>query len=461
MPKTKAHLRSSRRIPSLRDSEIDHEISLVDHSAPTPIIEEPRALTPETANNIDHSTSQQPLLAPESRAPSTQPPETEASQPSNGADTEAGPSSEQDTLQASVKDAGATIIAGEEPTRKENGIKKDPSSKKRHARQKSKEPETAIDILYENERGGFLCGIPLFSSAALGNLDPPPWTNFCHKPSPTDINTAQVPDPSWEWAWPEWRVNHDDSIQSDSDGWEYSFMFAKKFSWHGPKWYSSFVRRRTWIRRRIKKGFGYQANDPHLMNPDYFSVNPAKEAKRMSSGPKIVRASQDTSRRSVDTEDGAEAEADITDVDKLMAVLRRKRIDREKLEVVENYIENCSDDLHRLQDHMHEIMAGFIFQASRKLLLSRLIKLHDETVEKDQKGKSPATRQKAENLVEAIKHADEEVRRLEYWSDIKGMAESGESRGAVECGKGWGQGWEGLDKSGPEGVGVKAEGKLP
>jgi hypothetical protein len=38
--------------------------------------------------------------------------------------------------------------------------------------------ETAIDILYENERGGFLCGIPLFSSQALGGLDPPAWSKL-------------------------------------------------------------------------------------------------------------------------------------------------------------------------------------------------------------------------------------------------------------------------------------------
>lgn len=36
--------------------------------------------------------------------------------------------------------------------------------------------ETAIDILYENERGGFFCGVGLFASAALGGLDPTPWS---------------------------------------------------------------------------------------------------------------------------------------------------------------------------------------------------------------------------------------------------------------------------------------------
>ncbi|KAI6092195.1 hypothetical protein F4821DRAFT_158997 [Hypoxylon rubiginosum] len=457
MPKTKAHLRSSRRVASLKDNDIDHEISLVDHSTPS---EEPRALTPETdsnENNIDHSPSNQPLIPSENRPPSTQP-ETEADQPSNGAATaaatEAGPSSEQDIPDAPTEETGAPV-AGKEPAAKENGVQETLGNKKRHSR-RPKEPETAIEILYENQRGGFLCGIPLFSSAALGNLDPPPWTNFVHKTSPTDIHTAQVPDPSWEWAWPEWRVNYDEATQADSDGWEYSFMFSKKFSWHGPKWYSSFVRRRTWIRRRIKKGVGYQANGT-IMGPDYFSVVPSKDAERGSvGGLRALRASHETRRNSRDSGrgDGDEdvARANITTTDELMKVLRRSRIDRERLEAAQNHIENCSDELQDLQNHMHEIMALFVFQASRKLLLTRLIQLHDDEADTKQKGKSTVSQQKADNLAEAIKHADEEVRRLEYWSDIKGMAESGASRGAVDCDSGWDHGWEGLDNSGPKGV---------
>ncbi|KAI1762620.1 hypothetical protein GGR53DRAFT_413030 [Hypoxylon sp. FL1150] len=465
MPKTKAHLRSSRRIPSLKDSEIDHEISLVDHSTPP---EEPRPLTPETDNNdndIRHSPSNQPLIPSESHPPSTQPEtETEGAPFSNGvaavaADaSEAGPSS---VLHAPTEET-RTPIAGKETTAKENGVQSALGSKRRRSRHR-KEPETAIEILYENQRGGFLCGIPLFSSAALGNLDPPPWTNFAHKPSPTDIRTAQVPDPSWEWAWPEWRVNHDEDAPADSEGWEYSFMFAKVFSWHGPKWYSSFVRRRTWIRRRIKKGFGYQANGA-IMGPDYFSVVPSKDAERGSvGGQPTLCASHETRRKSRDAGQGNEGESVtkliITTTDELMVVLRRSRIDRERLEAAENYIDNCSDELQDLHNHMHEIMAMFVFQASRKLLLTRLIQLHDDEADTKKKGKSTTTQQKADNLAEAIKHADEEVRRLEYWSDIKGMTESGASRGAVDCGAGWDQGWEGLDKSGPKGI--REEGELP
>ncbi len=38
--------------------------------------------------------------------------------------------------------------------------------------------ETEIDILYENERGGFLCGSALFSAKALGGLDATPWSEL-------------------------------------------------------------------------------------------------------------------------------------------------------------------------------------------------------------------------------------------------------------------------------------------
>jgi hypothetical protein len=52
-------------------------------------------------------------------------------------------------------------------------------------------------------------------------------------------------------------------------------------------------------------------------------------------------------------------------------------------------------------------------------------------------------------LKAALKHADEEVRKLAYWSDVKQMAENGESRGAVDGEKGWQNGWQGVDQSGP------------
>lgn len=56
------------------------------------------------------------------------------------------------------------------------------------------ERETAIDILYENERGGFLCGIALFSGRALGGLDPPAWSKLTlHPRNMATRNADQLP----------------------------------------------------------------------------------------------------------------------------------------------------------------------------------------------------------------------------------------------------------------------------
>src|ERR1700753_615986 len=81
----------------------------------------------------------------------------------------------------------------------------EPSSPPEPSRENT--PQSAIDILYENQRGTFLCGLPFFSSASLLNFDPPPWVTETHAPSAVDITNAQVPDPSWEWDWKTWYVD--------------------------------------------------------------------------------------------------------------------------------------------------------------------------------------------------------------------------------------------------------------
>lgn len=308
-----------------------------------------------------------------------------------------------------------------------------------------------IDLLYENERGGFLCGVPLFSSLALGNLDPMPWTNAYHKTSPTDIHTAQVPDPTWEWAWPEWRVHHHHDV--DEGGWEYSFMFSKRFSWHGPQWWNSFVRRRVWIRKRVKRKLGITSSrgtNAHMLNADYFSVRPASERSRSGSGTRTGTSPAGSGASGVsDTETAFDVLKErIGDVESLLYVLRRARIDREKIEAVETYLDQGTD-LAELQGRMHDIMRIFIFQTSRKLMLTHLTRLLGDTVEELQKGESPELEGRRAHLEGAVRCADEEVGRLAYWSDIKDMVEGGESVNAVAEGGGWGGEWEGVDQSGP------------
>lgn len=155
-----------------------------------------------------------------------------------------------------------------------------------------------------------------------------------------------------------------------------------------------------------------------------------------------------------------------------MKVLRICRIDREKMEAVESFIKHGGEELHYLTkpEHMHEIMNMFIFQASRRILLARLMKEFEESGgEVDEGNKeegdeiegdsaSMKHRQRAKNLEAALKAADEEVKRLEYWSDVRRMAEKGETIGAVDDEKGWDGNWEGLDGSGPKDA--KFDGKV-
>ncbi|KAI1123964.1 hypothetical protein F5Y10DRAFT_250719 [Nemania abortiva] len=474
----KARVRSSRRAPPLTDKDIDHEINLVDRDD-SPSSRDPQSPSLQSSQSSQlatQSTSDQPLDRPESQAPLTQEASESRKQSENG-EPEAGPSRapringppghddvESSSLGGGGGGGGSGVAQNSKPERPTGRLSIGSRGSKGHPHQ-LEEPETEIDILYENQRGGFLCGIPLFSSAALGNLDPPAWTNFAHKPSPTDIHTAQVPDPSWQWAWPDWRINHDDQIQADGDGWEYSFMFSKKFSWHRPKWYNSFVRRRAWIRRRVKIQIGYQTMDEHAMNPAYFTVSAKqRDPSPFATTSEVERPSMDrqswgsrgasriSRERSRGDMDSSLVPPEVRTTEDLMTILRQSRIDRERLEAVENYINNCTDDLLHLQNYMHEIMSMFVFQTSRKTLLARLTQLHDDenVTGGASKGKS-ATTSKAGNLAEAIRHADEEVRRLEYWSDIKGMAENGEAVCAVDQ-KQWDSGWQGLDKSGAKGI---------
>lgn len=246
----------------------------------------------------------------------------------------------------------------------------------------------------------------------------------------------------------------------DEDGWEYSFAFSKIFSWHGPKWWNSFVRRRAWIRKRVKKKVQNMPADPHMLNTDYFTIRPATHAKRHSIGSLGSRVARKSSMSQLSASE-ADQLPDIDDIESLLRTLRHARIDREKREAVENYLEHGTD-LSELQDEMHEIMSLFVYQASRRQLLSYLMRKHDETMrelgtrgDRDKAG----LRQRETALDAAIKHAQEEVKRLAYWSDVKRMAEEGELRDSFDSERGWFDANSGLDQSGPQPPAAK--GKSP
>ncbi|EJT80400.1 hypothetical protein GGTG_00400 [Gaeumannomyces tritici R3-111a-1] len=438
---------TSRRASIPKDSDFDHEIALV-----------------EEDTHLESSASPEPAdpgIGPSTPSADAPPATTgrRASSASNRPQSSDGdrPLSPRSHRRSNVGAKAAPTIAVEQPTPFEPAVS---TLAHRDGTGFSREVNSAIDILYENERGALCCGRPLFASQALGNLDPPAWTNVAHKPSPTDIRTAQVPDPSWDWAWPEWRVNHEEQ-GTDKDGWEYSFAFHKKFSWHGPKWWNSFVRRRAWTRRRVKKDQIRQAHGGSLLQPEYFTVRSSAEmARRRSSAESSGLGSKRGSMMSVSIASqatgGADAEKpDIRDVQELLLALRACRIDREKIEALENYLENGDeDDLVNLEAKMPEVMGFFVFQTSRRLLVQRLTELHDQTQAEAGQQKDEATRSSRavateEALAAALRRADEEVKRLEYWSDVKEVAETGHSHGAVDGKCGWDDSWEGVDNSGP------------
>lgn len=194
-----------------------------------------------------------------------------------------------------------------------------------------------------------------------------------------------------------------------------------------------------------------------MLNSDYFTIHPAQDRSpsRVSTrdGSTSIKLSFGQAARSEMEEDFS---TDVHDIGSLIKALRFSRIDREKMEAVENFTKNGGDELYYLRENMHEIMSQFIFQASRRLVLAHLNKIFDEASDykkdEDETEIEPSKKRRLDNLQAAVKAADEEVKRLEFWSDVKDMAEKGETKGAMDESQGWDNRWTGLDVSGPKDV---------
>ncbi|KAI9746548.1 MAG: hypothetical protein M1818_000261 [Claussenomyces sp. TS43310] len=445
------HYSSTRRPAALKDSDYDHEILLVDGTQlPSSTQLRTRSSGPETSSrsetpesqhsnvHLQKSSSLRENIAHRKYKKYQPPVKDIGSEPD-----------ERDAVSASGPVAQASSEGGVERGRSRTTL----SMKKRRRRQHR---ESAIEVLFENQRGGFLCGLALFSSKALGAADAPPWTNIAQKPSATNITNAQPPDPSWVWAWKEWKINHTEEV--DEDGWEYSFMFSKKFSWHGPTWYNSFVRRRAWIRKRMKLKNTSHVQEAHMLSADYFTIHPNIERSRSQSTSRAgsVKYSNGSLARCKTKE--VRVKEEICDIGHLMRVLMDCRIDREKVEAVENFVDHAEDEIYYLKERMHHVMSHLIFQASRRFLLSRLSHLLDgilaDEEEKAKDGEEPNMNppQRKDWLATAVMAADEAVKKLEFWSDIRDMAEKGETQGAVDEAQGWDKSWAGLDASAPKDV---------
>lgn len=100
---------------------------------------------------------------------------------------------------------------------------------------------------------------------------------------------------------------------------------------------------------------------------------------------------------------------------------------------------------------MPKIMSMFVFQNSRRQLLMMLMEKCDAASKHrnahEQRGEPEGRdeKRKTDNLLKAIEAADEQVKKLEYWSDQRRLVREGMT-GHID---GWNETWQGLDQSGP------------
>ena len=305
------------------------------------------------------------------------------------------------------------------------------SSKKRQSKAKPHDT-TFIDVLYENQRGSFLCGIPLYSANSLLNFDPSSWQTATFKDSPVDISNAQVPDPSWAWEWRSWYV--DMSHDVDEEGWEYSFSFSPNFAWHGSHpWFHSFCRRRRWLRKRVKvsaqSGMRDNKNgkDFHRLAADYFTIHPLKGRSRSTSGDRsATRRSSTLAGYQTADDDDEEPLGEISNVTLLMTAIKRARVDREKFTAVTQFLAQGGDELFYLADNIPAIMDDFIYQTSRRQLQSTLLKALDETLSTSpsdsSKEEASSHHRRIHNLLNAITAAGIDTDDQEYWDALRAKA---------------------------------------
>ncbi len=291
---------------------------------------------------------------------------------------------------------------------------KNPFRKKKGASKKAATDDTYVDILYENQRGWFICGIPLYSHQSLLPTDPPAWQTATFTYSPVNITNAQLPDPSWAWAWRTWYV--DMSYDVDDEGWQYSFNFSPGWEWHGTHpWFHSFVRRRRWLRKRVKLypsravGGASTLQRAHMLGEDYFTIHAMGEKSRDSSADRKVKHRSSFSNNARNESDTEQDPDDISDILKLMAALKRARVDREKMWAVRAFLDQGGDELFYLADRMDEIISLFIYRTSRRQLQSILLDEHQaaktqmQKDEEDERDVDEALDKKANYLLKAIR----------------------------------------------------------
>lgn len=267
-----------------------------------------------------------------------------------------------------------------------------------------------VDVLYENQRGSFLCGMPLFSAAGLWVCDPNGWTSFDHRFSPFNIFNATLPDPTWEWVWKRWFVDMSGDV--DENGWTYNINFTRHH-WHGHHmWYHAFVRRRRWLRKRRKKVTAHRVgqqqrdlvSDNSTMYSSMYGVN--RPSSRLGGKKDVSKNNDDSDEEYVELENFGE----------FFAALRSARLDREKLDAVDNFLRH-GKELSALAGEMKHILQFMIFQESRCQLLALLAQRCQEMEKHHSETKDEEYAERHQCVLDAIDMADTLISKLDYFSD--------------------------------------------
>ncbi|KAK4690280.1 hypothetical protein P7C71_g6472, partial [Lecanoromycetidae sp. Uapishka_2] len=340
----------------------------------------------------------------------------------------------------------------EEVERKGRKRDKIPFRSKKKSKKATDTVDSFIDVLYENQRGSFFCGIPLYSSNSLLNFDPAAWQNADFHDSGVNITNFQLPDPSWAWDWKTWYV--DMSHDVDEEGWEYSFSFNKVYAWHGNHpWLFSFVRRRRWLRRRVRihthkaDGEKSKMNQAHMLTEDYFTIHAANRVQSRDSSADRTTTNRSSYMNGLKNDREEEPDPnDITNVSALMAALKQARLDREKFAAVKTFLDQGGDEIFYLPENMPAIMADFVHQTSCRQLQTYLLQVLDEATrsqttpegkgkEKNEEGSDSdleARQRKIDNLLKSIHSAGVHVNDAGYWSELRTRATGSEADPTVE-----------------------------
>jgi hypothetical protein len=132
-----------------------------------------------------------------------------------------------------------------------------------------------------------------------------------------NIENYQLPDPTWEWVSKDWMIDMTEDV--DEAGWQYALKFHGAV-WHGNyKHFRSFVRRRRWIRLRHRPLVNNKKQPQLLIQ------------QKMESSVKtgtLVNVEEEDKNNEPSTSAIKEHE--------LMEMLKKCRLDRERLSVLNN-----------------------------------------------------------------------------------------------------------------------------